>query len=243
MKRTVLITGASTGLGLSLSEKFLATGDVVYGVTKTKRNWLSARRRLASSKDLFLYRADVRKETAARQIISRIYRKAGRIDILINNAGYANRPTRIENETLHELRENVSSNLFSTFLMSKYVLPIFKRQGEGWIINIASMAGKRAVPLLAAYSASKFGVLAITQSIVKENPEAGFKCVAVCPGGMNTKMREKVFGKEDAERQQSPDFVAGTIMEILDGKIEVPSGGDILIRHGAVTAINPLPEP
>ena len=59
---------------------------------------------------------------------------------------------------------------------------------------------------------------------------------------MNTQLRTKLFGREDAERQQSTDFVADKIMEIIEGKIVVQSGGDIVIRHGRVTAINPAPE-
>ena len=126
--------------------------------------------------------------------------------------------------------------------MCKYTLPLLKEQKRGWIINIASMAGKRAVPSLGAYSVAKFGVTALTQSIAKENPSAGFRCITVCPGGMNTEMRAKLFGRKDAERQQSADFVADKILEILDGKIQVESGGDLVIRHGRITAINPLPE-
>ena len=82
------------------------------------------------------------------------------------------------------------------------------------IINIASMAGKRAVPNLFTYSASKFGLLALSQCISKENVDTELKCVTVCPGGMNTKMRASLFGRKDAEEQQSPDFVAGLVYQV-----------------------------
>ena len=174
--------------------------------------------------------------------MSVVNHRAGRIDVLINNAGYGNKTSRLEKETLKEFQKNLSGNLVSTFLMCKYTVPLFQKQKSGWIVNISSMAGKRAVPLLGAYSASKFGVIALSQSIAKENLSSGFRCITVCPGGMNTAMRAKIFGKDDAARQQSPDFVADKILEILDGTLEVESGGDILIRHGKITAINPPPE-
>lgn len=243
MASIVVITGAASGLGFSLSERFLARGDTVYGVTQTKRNWAEAKRRLVNAARFRLKSVDVSSERQVKSFLSKVYRETGRIDILINNAGYANPPVRTEKETLLEFQNNFTHNLLSTFLMCKYTLPIFQKQKEGWIINISSMAGKRAVPRLSAYSASKFGVVALTQSIAKENPEAGFRCIAVCPGGMNTRMRAKLFGREDASSQQSPDFVADKILEIISDRLTVPSGGDIAIRHGKVTAINPPPEP
>lgn len=242
MSRVVVITGASSGLGLSLTERFLALGDTIYGITKTKRNWDEAKKRLGFPQKLRLVQSDLSNEAMAKRAMAQVYKRAGRIDILINNAGYASRPVSLEKENLREFKKNLASNLITVFLACKHSLPLFKKQGSGWIINISSMAGKRAVPFLASYSASKFSVLALSQAIAKENPDGGFQCITVCPGGMNTRMRAKLFGKEDAERQQSTGFVADKIVEILGGRIRVPSGGDIVIRHGQVTAINPPPE-
>ncbi len=240
MNRVILITGASTGLGLSLAARFLEAGDRVYGVSRTERNWASARKSTNHSK-LFLLRGDLTSEAGTKRIVSGVLKREGRIDILINNAGYANRPVRTEKESVKEFQKNFSNNLLTAFFTVKYSLPSFRKRKRGWIINISSMAGKRAVPRLAAYSASMFGVVALSQAIAKENLDIDLKCITVCPGGMNTKMRSKLFGKEDAAQQQSPEFVAGKIMEIIGGKIDVPTGGDIVIRHGQVTAINPAP--
>jgi NAD(P)-dependent dehydrogenase (short-subunit alcohol dehydrogenase family) len=109
---------------------------------------------------------------------------------------------------------------------------------EKTIINISSNAGKRAVPSIAAYSAAKFAVVALNQAMAKENLDNGLKCVCVCPGGTNTPMREKIF--QDAAKQQSADFVAETIEEIISGKIETETGCDVIIRHGEVT-VNATP--
>ena len=125
--------------------------------------------------------------------------------------------------------------------MCKRAIPIFRKQNDGMIINISSMAGKRAVPRLVAYSASKFGILAISQSIAKENLDTNLKCITICPAGINTRMRERLFGKQDAIQQQSADFVADIICQTVNGTIKVDNGGDIIIRHGKVAAINPLP--
>lgn len=240
-ERIVVITGAATGLGLSLAKQFLDHGDAVFGVTLTKRHWPKAKKLLSHRSRFFLDQADVTQESEVKHFVNSLQKRAGRIDILINNAGYAGRTARIEEETLEEFEKNITSNLTSTFLMCKYTVPIFRRQQSGWIINISSMAGKRAVPLLSAYSASKFGVVALSQAVAKENRFPKFRCITICPGGMNTVMRAKLFGEEDAKRQQSPDYVAEKILDILDETIEVESGGDVVIRYGAITAINPPP--
>ena len=241
--RIVILTGAGSGIGLSLAERLLKRGHTVYGLTRTRKHWPQTKAETRSSKNFHLESVDVSSERAVKRFLSRVIRKEKRIDVLINNAGYANRPCALERETLREWNQNLSSNLISVFLMCKYALPLLKRQGHGWIVNISSMAGKRAVPFLAAYSASKSGVIALSQSIAKENPDVGFRCITVCPGGVNTPMRVKLFGRADARKQQTADFVAEKIVEILDGKIDVPSGGDIVIRHGKITAINQPPEP
>lgn len=239
----VVISGASTGLGLSLAKQFLKAGDTVYGVTRTQSHWPSAKEKLSEYPNhFFLFQADCSRETAVERFITTAEKKAGRIDILINNAGYANQPVRTENESVREFEKNFTGNLLSAFLMSKYALPFLLKQKKSWILNISSMAGKRAVPRLAAYSAAKFGVVALSQCLAKENPVPGFKCISICPGGINTEMRAKIFGEEDAKRQQSAEFVAEKVFEIIEGKIAVESGGDICIRHSKVTAIHPPPE-
>ena len=125
--------------------------------------------------------------------------------------------------------------------MCKYAIPLMKKQSHSLIMNISSMAGTRAVPRLAPYSAAKFGVLALSQAIAKENLETGLHCITVCPGGMNTEMRRELFGAEDAMRQQTPEFVADIMTQIAEGKISVLSGGHIIIRHSKITGVFPPP--
>ncbi len=241
MNPVVIITGASRGLGLCLAERFVKAGGVVFGTSLTRKSWESARKRISDRKKFRLFLLDITREAGVKRFISKIRRICGRIDVLINCAGYVGRLAPIEDESLREFEKNIAVNLTGPFLMCKYVLPVFRARKKGWMINISSMAGKRAVPRLGAYSAGKFGLVALTQAIAKENPGGQFKCITVCPGGMNTEMRVNLFGRKDAERQQTPEFVAEKIMEIIYGRIEMESGWDIVIRHGKVTAINPLP--
>lgn len=238
MNEVVVITGASSGLGLSLSKKFNASGSTVIGISRTKKNWKSALTILSPSKTFLLFQCDLSKEHEVRKLVAKINKRFCKIDLWINNAGYGGMLSRVEDISLSELKKHFSVNLCSVFFTSKYVIPLFRKQGKGQIINISSMAGKRAVPKLAAYSASKFGVIALSQCVAKENN--AIKCITICPGGMNTQMRASLFGSADASRQQSPDFVADVIHQVAKDEIKVDSGGDVVIRHGQVT-VNPVP--
>ncbi len=241
MKKTVIITGASRGLGLSLARIFLNRGDQVLGLSRTTKHWKSAMKGLSEASRLDLSKVDITSEAQVRNFYRKVRRMSPRVDILINAGGYGGTLIRTEETSLREFQKHLADNLIGSFLMCKYAIPFFKKQKGGLIINVSSMAGQRAVPRLAAYSASKFGVIALSQAIAKENPEGDPKCITVCPGGMSTEMRAKIFGWEDARKQQSPDFVAGIMMQVIDGTLPLPSGSDIVIRHGKVTTISTPP--
>lgn len=241
MNKVVVIIGASSGLGLSLVKRFLRDQNRVFGVSKTNRHWNTAFRAVGKAALFSLTKLDATDENPVKRYLKTVIKKVGKIDLLINNAGYCGTLSKVEKLNLSEVQKHLAQNLLSAFIVSKHAVPILRKQGGGAIINISSMAGKRAVPNLFAYSASKFAVLALSQCIAKENQDAGLKCITVCPGGMNTEMRAKIFGKRDAEGQQSPDFVADVIFQVSTDKIKVESGGDIVIRHGKITAVNPSP--
>lgn len=240
MNRTVVITGASRGLGLALVKQFVASGDTVYGISRTRKYWPAAKKAVPSG-HFNLLAGDITSEKKVKALLAGIKRRAGAIDILINNAGYCAPLAPVEKVSLEEFKEHFKQNLDTAFLMCKYAIPVMRKQPRSLIMNVSSMAGTRAVPRLVSYSAAKSGILALSQAIAKENPETGLCCITVCPGGMNTEMRRELFGDEDAARQQTPEFVSGIMAQIAEGKVEVLSGGHIIIRHGKITGVFPPP--
>lgn len=238
MNRIVVVTGASGGLGLALIKKFLESGDAVFGIDIKKNKLLQG---LAAFPKFRFIKGNLVSEQSVKTLLSKIRKQTKRIDLLINNAGYCGPLTRVEDISLGDFRKHMKCNLLSAFLMCKHAIPAMLKQKRALIMNVSSMAGTRAVPRLMAYSASKSGILALSQCIAKENPGTGLSCITVCPGGMNTEMRRKLFGDEDASRQQTPEFIADIMTQIADGKLEVLSGGHMIIRYGKITGIFPPP--
>lgn len=241
--KVVVITGGGRGLGKELSKILAEEGSKVIICSRNKNELSKVCNEISDKKGFCEYFVvNITDKAQVDKFINAIVKKHERIDILINNAGYVHKCETIENTAEEEWKDSFETNIYSIFYFLKKVIPLMKKQKKGTIVNISSMAGKRGVPNLAAYSASKFAVIGLTQAVAKELNDTGIYCISVCPGGMNTGMREKVFGTEDAHKQQDPKFVANVIKDILNGRIKVPHGGDIVIRHGKVDSVNSAPE-
>ena len=235
--KIAVITGATSGIGLALTTLLLDKGYKVYAWSLTENGWDHTRETSNHHSNLVLQLCNVSDEQAVQQNIEQVIEAEGTIDLFINSAGYIDSGYKLEDISTEEFKKNIDINLYGVYYTCKYAIPHMKSEGKQ-IVNISSNAGKRAVPSIAAYSAAKFGVVALSQSIAKENEENGLKCFTVCPGGTNTRMREKIFG--DAAKQQSADFVAEEIWKAINGDSHIDSGGDMIIRYQKVE-INAVP--
>jgi NAD(P)-dependent dehydrogenase (short-subunit alcohol dehydrogenase family) len=230
-----LVTGASRGLGLELSKQLIQKGWHVFGVSRSQAHWATAKKKIPS-KNFHLIQADVSSASSVADLFQLIKKTSPRIDLLVNSAAYGGSLQRIEETSAEEFEMHLKQNLLSVFLMCRAAFPFLKKSKSPLVMNVSSMAGVRGVPKIAGYSASKFGVLAMTEVFAKENLE-WLKVVTICPGGMNTKMRSDLFGKEDAARQQTPAFVSEKMMQILNDEIPVLTASHVVIRHGKITQI------
>lgn len=236
-KKIAVVTGASSGLGLCISQKLLLEGWSVIGLSRTMKNWPAAVKKINSG-EFLLNRLDLSDEKAVSKWFAENRKLNDKVSVLINNAGIVHNLKRVEDLTSEEVIDNIAHNYYQTFYLCRKFIPLLKLKNS-WIINISSMAGKRAVPLLGAYSAAKAAVLVLGQAVAKENLDTSMKCITICLGGLNTAMRARLYGKEDAKKQQSPEYISDVIYDIIRNEIKVPTGGDICIRHGKITAINP----
>ena len=238
-QKIIIITGASQGLGRALAETFGVPGAhliITAQHAETLNPAAESLRGRGVSCDARAF--DVAKPDEVRSFVSWARDAYGRIDVLINNAGWATVKTPIDKVSDADYERYIGTNLSSVFYFMRETIPILKQQGSGLVINICSRAGHRGHGGLAAYSASKFGVRGLTQSVGWELQGTGASCISVSPGGINTSMRAEIFGSEDAQKQQSAEQVAAFVKQISDGTLKVPNGGDVSIVRGAVTEIS-----
>jgi len=222
--KIVVLTGASSGIGYSLLNYFIKEGARVYGSSRNERELTTE-----SKQECNFELLDLADELNVEKYVKTILQKENRIDILINNAGVAHNLALVEEINSEILNSVVRDNLLPTFNMMKYTIPIMKKNNSGTIINISSRAGRRAVPKLSAYTAAKFAVRGLTESVAKELQDTGIKCISISPAGVNTGMRAMVFGQEDAENQQDTSRINEVISRILSGSLKVSNGSDIVI--------------
>ena len=225
--KIVVLTGASSGIGFSLLNYFIKEGARVYGSSRNERELTTE-----SKQECNFELLDLADELNVERYVKTILQKENRIDILINNAGVAHNLALVEEINSEMLNSVVRDNLLPTFNMMKYTIPIMKKNNSGTIINISSRAGRRAVPKLSAYTAAKFAVRGLTESVAKEVQDTGIKCISISPAGVNTGMRAMVFGQEDAENQQDTSRINEVISRILSGSLDVSNGSDIVIIKG-----------
>jgi len=177
------ITGCSAGLGRELAEAVLASG---HRLTATARD--TARLRALADRygdRVRVIALDVTDPVAARDAVSLAVEQFGRLDVLVNNAGYADLAS-IEDVTDQALREQMDVNFFGVCNLSRAALPVMRKQRAGHIMQISSVGGRVGGPGLAAYQAAKWAVGGFSEVLAKEVRDFGIKVTVIEPGSMRT---------------------------------------------------------
>lgn len=178
-KRIVLITGATSGIGKAAAELFYANGYKVYG---TGRRVLPS---VSADEGIVMLPLDVTDDASVERCVDEIIRREGRLDILINNAGFGIAGA-VEETDISQMRSQLETNLFGVHRMCKKVLPIMREQCGGRIINISSVAGFIAIPYQAFYSVSKYGIEGYSRALRAEAMQFGIKVTLIQPGDTKT---------------------------------------------------------
>jgi len=181
--RTWLITGCSRGLGRALAEAVLLSGDQLVA---TARDPEALADLVAAGGDRVIAVAlDVTDEAAAERAVSAAVRRFGRLDIVVNNAGYGN-VAPIEDTSIGAFRAQIETNLFGTIIVTKAAIPLFREQGAGRFIQISSIGGRVGATGRGPYSAAKFGVEGFSEVLATEMAPLGVHVTIVEPGGFRT---------------------------------------------------------
>jgi NAD(P)-dependent dehydrogenase (short-subunit alcohol dehydrogenase family) len=186
--RVVLVTGASSGIGRSCAAFLAARNFRVYGASRTPQ-----------PNALFEALAmDVRDDTSVDDAIACILKREGRIDVVVNNAGIAIAGA-IEDTSIEEAREQFETNFFGVLRVCRRVLPAMREQQSGCIVNIGSIGGLVAIPYQGLYSASKFALEGLSESLRLEARRFGIRVVLIEPGDHRTALTQNRRSTTDSQ--------------------------------------------
>ena len=214
--KVVLITGSSDGIGKETAILFAKEGaKTIVTYNSNKKGGERVLEECKKFNDSILIPLDVSQNGSIEECVKRVISKFGQIDILVHNAGVVYRKN-FEEQNNNDIDLQININLNGLIKMTSATLPYLKKQNNGFIINIASGAGKMGIPGLSVYCATKFGVRGFTQVLAKELPEK-IKIYSINPGRIATKV-----SNYDGT---SPEKVAKIIVDsVKEEKVE--TGGD-----------------
>ena len=199
-----IVTGSSSGIGLATSLALARNGYLTYA---TMRN-LAKRDSIQSTAEkqhlsIRTVQLDVTDENSVKNAIQSILSESGRIDLLVNNAGYG-LTGALEDIRIDEIRALYETNLFGVIRVTQAVLPTMRKQGSGRIINISSGAGRIGYPGGSAYVSSKFALEGLSESMAYEIEQFGIRTVLVEPGFVRTNFGENIVIAKKAQDPNSP---------------------------------------
>lgn len=180
-RKTVLITGASSGIGKASAEYFSKKGWNVSATMRTPTkagDW-------ANGRNVICPRLDLTVPETINAAIDKTLEQFGRIDVLVNNAGYALMGP-VEGVTSEQLHHQFQINVFGAISTMQAVIPLFRQQGEGTIINVASIGGRIGFPLTASYHGTKWAIEGISEAMRYELQPLGIRVKIIEPGGIKT---------------------------------------------------------
>ena len=183
MPQVFFLTGSSRGLGRQIAEVALAAGHQLVATARRPDTLADLAGRYGSR--ILPVALDVTDPDAAAAAVTAGAEAFGRIDVVVNNAGYANLAA-VEDMTLADFRAQVDANLFGVVNVTKAALPLLREQGGGHIIQVSSIGGRLATPGLSAYQAAKWAVGGFSEVLAREVGPFGVKVTVLEPGGMQT---------------------------------------------------------
>ncbi|MGH8492248.1 MAG: oxidoreductase [Moraxellaceae bacterium] len=238
-KPVALVTGASSGIGAATAKRLLAAGYAVYGTSR--RGGMAA-----SQRSLPMLALDVTEDASVNAAINELMRLEGRIDLLVNNAGFGLSPAAAEESSMAQVRALFETNVFGLIRVSNAVLPIMRAQRSGRILNIGSGLGFIPAPYNAHYAATKHAIEGYSESLDHEVRDFGIRVAVIEPGVTRTMFDASTFAPDlplaayDVSRAKylaayeramsaadNPESVAETIMRAASEKMprqRYPSG-------------------
>jgi NAD(P)-dependent dehydrogenase (short-subunit alcohol dehydrogenase family) len=236
--KVALVTGASSGIGDATARRLAQLGYTVYAVARRADRMAALKERGIRTEP-----ADVTDDATLVALVDKIISETGRIDVLVNNAGYGSYGA-LEDVPIAEARRQFDVNVFGLARLIQLVLPHMRAQRDGYIVNISSIGGKIWEPLGSWYHAAKFAVEGLSDSLRAEVAQFGIKVIVIEPGAIRTEWAAISADNLDAASAGTPyrdqaRFVSGTLR--ATDKSRLTSGPAVVADAIGKAVQNPRP--
>ncbi len=208
-QKIAIVTGASRGIGRGVAEALLKEDWKVWICSRDPRQAVQEMGGKVEGRPV-----DVRSQEQVDAFVKEVLDAEGRVDLLVNNAGLG-RFAAVDELTGDQWREVIETNLNGPFYFLHAVAPALKRQGGGWIINIASLAAKDPFAGGAAYNASKFGLVGFSEASMLDLRKHGIRVASILPGSVNTGFGGSDHGRADADWKLQPEDIADMVLHLV----------------------------
>lgn len=222
-----LVTGASSGIGEATAQRLAAAGYKVYGTSR--------RGARAGHRSFAMLALDVTSDASVEAAVSELMRLEGRIDLLVNNAGFGVAPAGAEESSLDQARAIFNTNFFGIVRMTRAVVPHMRRQGSGRIINIGSVLGLVPLPYGALYAATKHAVEGYSESLDHELRTRGIRVSVIEPAYTKTRF-DANYVEADAKLDEYRDIRAAldkTLAKVMASADEPGIVADVVLKAAA----------
>lgn len=253
-KKVWFITGANKGLGAAIVKEALASG---YQVVATARNAASAEKELGTHPQLLVVSLDITNDTQVKEAVANTVTKFGRIDVLVNNAGYG-LLGYFEEMSEQTIRQQLETNVFGTMKITREVMPVMRKQGSGFVVVVSSTSGIKSVSGGSVYSASKFALEGWAEGMNIDMQQFGIRFMLLEPGAFRTDFANEnasmqlpdlqVEGYEEAREKLNSIFrtmngkQSGNPAKLAKGLMSTVESGDaplrLLISKAAIPAVD-----
>ena len=253
--KVALVTGGGGGIGAAITKAFIAEGAKVL-VTGRRREKLEEFAAQIPADSIGCHAGDIRKIEDAEAMVGAAIAKFGKLDILVNNAGIDPAGT-VTDMPVQQWHDIIDTNLTGMFYMTRFAIPKMLEQGGGSIINIASLAGVRAIPAMPAYSTAKAGIQGFTNAVALDYGDKGIRINIISPGATATDMLKKqmqgvakarntdIYGAlgfltrfNPIKRAAEPDEIAPAAVFFASDESRYITGQNLLVDGGA-TVVDP----
>lgn len=214
--KTVLVTGASSGIGTAAARAFSDRGCRVALAARSVEKLEALAKELGSGgAECFVISCDIRDKEQAKTAVEAVVGRWGRLDILVNNAG-VQRFGAFHEQDIEVIEDLMRTNLLGAIYASHAALAHMTERGGGHVVNVSSIGGLMGMPWTAAYSASKFGMVGLTEALRREYRGTGIRLSAFCPGTVDTPMAAEPLKDERLRRKLRPKTAEGTAEKIVE---------------------------